>query len=72
MYPPTLLHRHGLGRLVQLNPLAHLLELIRQPLLAGELAPWSCYAVTAGITLAMLAAAGAALYRLERRLLFAL
>jgi ABC-type polysaccharide/polyol phosphate export permease len=72
MYPATLLQQHGLGRLTQLNPLAHLLELIRQPVLAGQAAPWSCYAVSAGFALFLACAAGWALSRLERRLIFAL
>jgi ABC-type polysaccharide/polyol phosphate export permease len=72
MYPPALLEQHGLGGLAQLNPLAHLLDLIRQPVLAGQLAAWSTYAVAAGATSVMLLCAGWALSRLERWLLFAL
>ena len=33
MYPPNLLEEHGLSGLAQFNPLAHLLVLVRQPLL---------------------------------------
>jgi ABC-type polysaccharide/polyol phosphate export permease len=72
LYPPTLLEQHGLGWLVQLNPLAHLLDMVRQPLLAGAMAPGPSYAMMAGTTLVLLGAAGWALHRLERRLLFAL
>ena len=72
MYPPALLDQHGMGYLAQLNPLAHLLEMIRQPLLAGRAAPLACYAVSGGTALVLAGCASWALSRLERRLIFAL
>ncbi len=72
MYPPSLMEQHGLGGLSQVNPLARLLELLRLPLLEGQAAPWSCYAVATCATLVVAVAACWALARLERRLVFAL
>jgi ABC-type polysaccharide/polyol phosphate export permease len=72
MYPPALLEQHGLSYLVQFNPLAQLLEMVRHPLLAGEPAAWSCYATAAGTTVVLASSAAWALARLERRLIFAL
>jgi ABC-type polysaccharide/polyol phosphate export permease len=72
IYPASLMEQHGLGHLAHLNPLAHLLALLREPLLLGQAAPWSCYAVATLATLVLAAAACWALARLERRLVFAL
>jgi ABC-type polysaccharide/polyol phosphate export permease len=72
MYPPGLLEKHNLGELAQFNPLAHLLDLLRQPLLAGEAPPWSSFAVAGAATAILIGCAGWALARLERRLVFAL
>ncbi len=70
IYPTTLLRERGLGWLVDYNPLASFADLVRQPLLAGEIASGAAFAtatVTAGVAAL---AAGWLLSRFEHRLVF--
>ena len=67
-----LLDRGNMRYVIELNPMYHLLEVVRRPLLTGQSAEWESY-LAAGIiivTLAGLAAAVIANYR--RRIVFAL
>ncbi len=71
MYTPEQLSgQPWLARIVYLNPLAAMLELIRRPLLEGRLptAPMVLAASLAGLALA--GAAALALWRFEKRLIF--
>jgi lipopolysaccharide transport system permease protein len=72
MYPAKMLQARGVGWLVDFNPLAHLLDLIRQPLLDGQMPSLHCYAVSIGFVLVLSCCAIWALSRLERRLIFSL
>ncbi len=45
LYPPELLRQRGVGIVIDLNPLSHLLETIRHPLLSGEPATPTNYQV---------------------------
>lgn len=70
MYPRHLLEQKGMSWLVDLNPLASLVELIRAPMLRGEL-PATHFILTSLVLAAITtSAAGMALVRLERRLIF--
>lgn len=70
MYPPKLLAERNMEWLVSWNPLAAFLDLLRYPILEGRLAPPLAYGVALGVTMLLLACAGAMLVRVERRLVF--
>lgn len=70
MYPPDLLRSRGLGWLVDCNPLTSLLELIRHPILTGELPSVAMFAAaTLGVGMVALAAV-LILRRLHSNLVF--
>ena len=73
MFPAELLQRsRRLSFVVDWNPLYHLLEVVRHPLLTGTPADWHTYAA-AGMILAVLAVlAGSVIAFFERRIVFAL
>ncbi len=71
IYPPEkLLERHLMEWFVLLNPLAAILELVRKPLLEGQLPSW--WAVGMSLSTGLLAAAMAALALrcFEKRMIF--
>lgn len=72
IYPPSLLENNGLGWVIEVNPLAQLLQLLRLPLLTGELP--SLLAVAKGLALVLppVALAVYLVSRLESDLVFAL
>ena len=70
MYPAKMLAERRMGWLFKYNPLAAFLELLRVPILEGQLPPWSAYATALAVVVALLAVATFALARLERRLIF--
>ena len=53
MYPPEMLVKHGLSWLLTLNPVYHLLMLVRTPIVFGDLPPASHY-IASAIVLAVL------------------
>jgi lipopolysaccharide transport system permease protein len=65
-----LLHQPRLARLVQMNPFAMLLELIRQPLLYGQFPSAWAVGMSALTGLAAVSAASLALRRFEKRMIF--
>lgn len=69
MYPPDVLRDSGAAWLVNCNPLTHFLALVREPIVAGRLAPLSCFAVATFTTLLTLSAAFALLGTLQRRVI---
>lgn len=72
IFPPALLRQRGLGYVIDVNPMYHLLEVIRRPLLSGEPAAGLSYGVVA-LLIGLLAVAAAVLidyYR--RRIVFSL
>ena len=72
IYPPSILRDRGLGWLMDLNPLASLVEIVREPLLGRGLAePWA-YAVALSLIGVTAALAGLTLNRLERKVIFQL
>ncbi len=70
MYPRRLLADRGMDWLVNWNPLAAFLDLLRFPILEGQLAPPMAYVTAVGMVAVLLAAAIAMLIRVERRLVF--
>jgi lipopolysaccharide transport system permease protein len=72
IYPPEMLRDRGLGWLCDLNPLAACLELIRQPLLAGQWPSTEAAALVALTAAALAGCAALVLARAESRLVFRL
>jgi len=70
MYKPEILINRNLGWAVQFNPLAVLLDLIRQPLLCGTLPPPGTVWTSVMIVAVMVVLAAALLRWCERRLVF--
>lgn len=72
LYKPEMLRDRDLGWLVDWNPMAALLELVRTPILYGQIPPAAAF-LTAGLTV-LLFTAGAAwgLTRVQRELIFRL
>jgi lipopolysaccharide transport system permease protein len=73
IFPADLLNRRrDLSFVVELNPLYHLLEVVRRPLVAGVAADWHSYAAS-GMTLAvLLVVASGVIAHFQRRIVFAL
>jgi ABC-type polysaccharide/polyol phosphate export permease len=53
MYPPRMLTEHGLGWLLTINPLYHMMMLVRTPVVYGDIAPLPHFLAT-GLVLAIL------------------
>lgn len=70
MIPPGILRDRGLGWLVDYNPVAVLLELVRRPILEGQIPSAASFGVAALVASAALVAAVLTLARLQRRLIF--
>ena len=70
LYPVSVLGQGRLGRLVGLNPLTSLLELIREPLLYGNLPSQKAVGIGALVGLIAVSAATLALKRFEKRMIF--
>jgi ABC-type polysaccharide/polyol phosphate export permease len=70
LYEAKDLSSKHLGWLVDLNPLASLLELVRQPILEGQVPSLGTYAVAIVTVLVTFLAAAWTLSRLQRRLIF--
>jgi ABC-type polysaccharide/polyol phosphate export permease len=72
IYPESLLKAQHLSWVASLNPVRALIDLVRKPILDGQIPPASTW-VLAGITTAVLAtAAGYTLARLQKRVIFSL
>ena len=72
IFPADLLRQRKLGVIIDLNPMYHLLEVVRRPLLSGTAADPVSY-VAAGLFIALLAGAAAALIGIyQRRIVYAL
>jgi len=70
IYPAEMLAQYNLHWLLRLNPLVAFLELLRAPLLEGQVAAWPAFAVAAGTVLVLSAAALAVLKHYQKRLIF--
>jgi lipopolysaccharide transport system permease protein len=73
IFPAALLrHRRDLSLVIELNPMFHLLEVVRQPLLTGAPADLHSYAAVAGIIAVLALGAAAVIGAFQRRIVFAL
>jgi ABC-type polysaccharide/polyol phosphate export permease len=71
IYPPTMLESGGrLARLMSLNPLASLLELLRAPLLDGRLPSLWSVGMASCFAMVTVSAAVIVLTRIEKRMIF--
>lgn len=73
IFPAALLRgRRGLELVIELNPMYHLLEVVRQPLLHGAPAGWHSYAAVGLVIVVLAAIAAAVIGAFQRRIVFAL
>ena len=73
IFPATLLrHRRDLALVIDLNPLYHLLEVVRQPLLHASAAAWQSYAAVSGVIVLLAIAAAVVIAAFQRRIVFSL
>lgn len=70
LYPSELLQERRLGWALGLNPLAAFLELVRVPILHGQLPPFSAFAIATLTTAIAMGIASLLLWRVERRMIF--
>ncbi len=70
IYPPQLLQARHVGWFIAMNPLTWFLDLIRQPILAGQAPSLGVYAAASVAALVAAAVAGLVLSRIERRMIF--
>jgi lipopolysaccharide transport system permease protein len=70
IYYPEQLQATNLGWLLKLNPMVALLELVRQPILKGEVPTLGTFTVAITTVVVAFLAAGWTLARLQRRLIF--
>jgi len=73
IFPADLLRRRpGAALVIELNPMYHLLEVVRRPLLMAEPALWRSYAVTVGFIFVLALVAASVIGFYQRRIVFAL
>jgi lipopolysaccharide transport system permease protein len=73
IFPAALLRgRRGLELVIELNPMYHLLEVVRQPLLHGVPAEWPSYAAAGLVIVVLAGVAAAVIAAFQRRIVFAL
>ena len=73
IFPASMLqHRRDLALVIELNPLYHLLEVVRQPLLHAAPAAWQSYAAVGVVLIILFAASAAVIGAFQRRIVFAL
>jgi ABC-type polysaccharide/polyol phosphate export permease len=71
-YSGKMLAKHRLQWLMDCNPLAACIELLRAPILDARLASWQTWGIVAGFTSIVGVAAVLTLWRMERRLIYRL
>jgi ABC-type polysaccharide/polyol phosphate export permease len=73
IFPADLLrHRRNLSLVIDLNPMYHLIEVVRHPLLTAAPADWHSYAAVAIVLSVLCTAAAAVIAIFQRRIVFAL
>lgn len=72
IYTPDLLRQRGMGWLMDINPFASLVEVVRLPLLGRGIPDFSTYAVAIGLIATTTVLALLTLIRLERKVIFQL
>jgi ABC-type polysaccharide/polyol phosphate export permease len=69
MYPPDVMARSNMTFLLRFNPLAHLLKIVRDPLVAGQVPSWRAYGVAVATTVVVAGVAVLLLGRLQRKVI---
>ena len=72
IFPADLLRARGLALIIDVNPLYHLLEVVREPLLNGHAAPTFSYVAVAVVLVILALVAGALIQMYRRRIVFSL
>jgi ABC-type polysaccharide/polyol phosphate export permease len=72
IYPRSLLEQNGLWYVLEFNPLALFLQLLREPLMEGTIPSLLAYAKVLLFVGPVVALATTVVARLERRLIFAM
>lgn len=72
MYPPDMLRDRGMGWLMDFNPVASLVEVVRLPLLGRGFADAEAYMTAGGLIAVTVSLAAITLNRLERKVIFQL
>jgi len=72
IYPAEILQKKGLGWLIEINPLASFVQLLRDPILTGKLSDASVFATAGEMVLVVFLMAVFVLSRLERKIIFQL
>jgi len=72
VYTPEMLRNRGMDWLLDVNPMANILELVRRPILHGEAPSLYAVALSAGTVFAVGCVATLMLYRFERKVIFQL
>ena len=72
IYPASMLTDRGYGWLIKVNPFANLLELVRTPILAGEIPALSAIVIASATTAGFCGIALFLLFRFERKIIFQL
>lgn len=72
IYPPAILQSKGLGWVITFNPIASILELIRQPILYGELPSVAAMGTAMALVGFLFSFASLMLYKLQGQLVFRL
>lgn len=70
IYPPEVLSQRGLGWVLQLNPLHHVIQVVREPLLHSRPAATESYLAALSLVAAMLLAAAVTARVLRRRIVY--
>jgi len=69
MYPPDILVRSNMTWVLTINPLTHLLKIVRDPLIAGTIPSVRAYGAAAATTLLLVGVAALLLGRLQRKVI---
>jgi ABC-type polysaccharide/polyol phosphate export permease len=72
MFPADLIRQRGLAWVVDLNPLFHLVEIVRRPLVAAQPAAPSSYVAAAVVLVALVGMSAGTIAYYRRRIVFAL
>jgi len=72
IYPPDVLRNRGLGWIVDYNPLASIVQLLRDPILLGQIPSATTYGVACATVFFVASAATMVLVRLQQKIIFQL
>jgi ABC-type polysaccharide/polyol phosphate export permease len=72
IYPPEMLRERGMAWFVDLNPLAAYVQVVRDPILAGQFSSPMTYGVTCGAVALLICGSILTLYKFERTVVYQL